>query len=111
MATFTFIPSVNVRQTTTPRVRTAQFGDGYQQRVADGINTRQEFWSLAFNGVTDTVAGQIDAFLVARNAVESFDWTTPDGRAIKVVCDEWNRDFSEPDVNTITATFRRVYEP
>lgn len=111
MATFTYIPSVGVRQSTAPRVRRVQFGDGYQQRVADGINTRQETWNLAFNGLTDTVASEIDTFLVDRNAVEAFDWTTPDGRAIKVVCDEWSRDYSEPDVNTITATFRRVYEP
>lgn len=111
MTTFTYIPSVNTRQTTQPRVRIARFGDGYEQRVADGINTRQETWNLTFNGITDELASEIDAFLVAQGAALAFDWSTPDGRQIKVVCEDWSRDYVEPDMNNLYATFRRVYEP
>lgn len=111
MSTFTWTPTNGVRQKTTPRVRRIKFGDGYEQRTADGINTKSETWDLAFVGLTDAEADAIDAFLTARNAVEAFDWVTPAGDAIKAVCDDWGRDFSQYDVNTISATFRRAYEP
>lgn len=79
--------------------------------MADGINTRNETWSLSFVGLTDAEAATIEAFLGARAGVEAFDWTTPAGTAIKAVCDDWGRDFSQYDMNTISATFRRIYEP
>lgn len=111
MATFTWTPTNGARQQTSPRVRRVRFGDGYEQRQPDGINTKGETWSLAFAGLTDAEADEIDTFLAARNAVEAFDWVTPAGDAIKAVCDDWGRDFAQYDMNTISATFRRVYEP
>jgi len=111
MSTFTFIPSTSARRAVAPRVRRVAFGDGYEQRVADGINTRAEEWGLSFVGKTDTEANAIETFLEARGGVESFNWTTPKGEAIKVVCDRWDRTFSEINMNTISAVFRRVYEP
>jgi len=108
--TFTYCASIGARQQVRPRARTAIFGDGYSQRVADGINTKQEVWSLAFNGLTDVEAAAIEDFLEARNAVEAFTWTTPAGDTIKVVCPEWSREFTEPDVNSIAAEFQLVYD-
>jgi hypothetical protein len=45
MSTFTDIPG-SAALTTKPRVRTAMFGDGYEQRLADGINNAPRAWSL-----------------------------------------------------------------
>jgi phage-related protein len=38
--TFTYTPQIDPTGTTTLRVRKAQFGDGYMQTVADGINAK-----------------------------------------------------------------------
>lgn len=92
-------------------MRVSRFGDGYEQRVADGINTAMDKWDLTFTARTDTEASGIQTFLKARAGFESFDWTpTGESTAVKVVCREWNRTFDKFNLNTVTATFERVYE-
>ena len=46
MATFTWIASIGASLTVKPNVRKVSFGDGYEQRLAYGINTQPEVWSL-----------------------------------------------------------------
>lgn len=111
MATFTYTPDYGAQVSVKPRVRVAQFGDGYEQRIADGINTRPQVWSLQFNNRTDTEAGNITTFLEARNGVEAFDWTPPGGSAIKVVCREWSKTVARYNLNSVSATFQQVFEP
>lgn len=53
----------------------AQFGDGYAQRMADGLNTERQSWPLTFRGPEAEVA-PIIAFL-RLNAHKSFLWTPP----------------------------------
>lgn len=111
MATFTYIASTGAAVDYTPSVRQVKFGDGYEQRLAFGLNTRAERWTLEFRARTTTDATAIDAFLKARNAVESFDWTSPSGTVGKWVCREWSRSIDEPNVETIRAKFEQVFEP
>jgi len=40
VATFTWIPSVGANLSIRPIVRRVAFGDGYEQRLAFGINTQ-----------------------------------------------------------------------
>lgn len=112
MATFTFTPDFGAAADYKPRVRVTNFGDGYEQRVPDGINTARDAWSLRFAVRNDTETNAILAFLRARNAFEAFNWTPPGEVApIRVICREWQRTFDSHDKNTIAATFIRVYEP
>lgn len=112
MATFTYTPDFGARRATKPRVRVVAFGDGYEQRQGDGINTRNEVWDLQFQNRTNSDTAAIIAFLEARNAVESFDWTPPNEvTAIKVVCREWNKSLDRFNLNAVSAQFERVYEP
>jgi phage-related protein len=109
MPTFTWSPH-EASKKAAPRVRTAAFGDGYQQRVGDGINVQPAEWSLTF--VRRTVdADAIEAFLVARAGADSFTWTPPgEAAAIKVVCAEWNRQPLPGLLGaSIAATFRQVF--
>nr|NDG08510.1 phage tail protein [Oxalobacteraceae bacterium] len=46
MATFTWTPSVGANLSIRPNVRRVAFGDGYEQRLAFGINTQPQVWSL-----------------------------------------------------------------
>lgn len=112
MATFNYAPDFGATVTYTPSVKRIKFGDGYEQRVPFGINTNPQVWSLKFQnrGHNDTVA--IDTFLAARKAAEAFDWIPPRQTvAIKVVCDSWSVEAVKANINTITATFRQVFQP
>lgn len=107
--TFTYSPDYGAQMTQKPRVLTAQFGDGYQQRVADGINTAPRTWRLAFNSRTNAEIAPILAFLQARGGVESFNWTDPDGVAGVYLCSEWQRTAARYGVNDLSCTFVQVY--
>jgi len=110
MATFTYTPSFSADLEESPTVQRIQFGDGYEQRVAFGINTQSKKWSLQFNNRTDTERDNILSFLRARGAVESFDWTDPNGYAGKWICSEWRTSQESYNFNNVTATFRQVFE-
>lgn len=111
MATFTYTPSFEATESSKPRVRKFQAGDGYEQRVRFGLHTDPKEWSLTFANRTDTERDNILTFLEARNGVESFDWTPPRGTAGKYVCEEWQATLSNCNNNQIQATFREVFEP
>ena len=110
MATFTWAIDYGSQEQSKPRVRNVQFGDGYQQRSADGINVAGDSWSLTFANRTDSEAGLILAFLEARNGLESFDWTPPGGSLQRWVCPEWSKSPTNFGATTITARFVRVFE-
>ena len=111
MATFTYTASFEATESSQPRVRKFAAGDGYEQRITFGLNSDPKEWSLTFSNRTDAERELIVAFLEARNAVESFDWTPPRGTAGKYVCDNWQVTLSNCNNNQIRATFREVYEP
>lgn len=113
MATTTFIPAPDYgcQLQKKPRIRTAQFGDGYQQRVADGINTSPEEWTLTFSARVASEANEILQFLEARGGIESFWWTSPRETVGRFICPEWTHAPNNHYTHTITATFRQVYEP
>lgn len=110
MATFTTAPDYGVQLSVKPRVRQAAFGDGYTQRVADGINTQAEEWALTFSARTASERDTILVFLEARNGVESFDWTSPAGTVGKFICLEWTYVPANTATHTITAKFTQVFD-
>ena len=109
--TFTWTPDYSAQKSVEPLVKRIQFGDGYEHRQANGINTQPQKWSLQFENRDQTDSDDIDAFLSARGALESFDWTTPDGNALKFVCRSWNKTITHAGTYTITALFEEVFEP
>jgi len=112
MSTFTWTPDFGAAADYKPRVRVTSFGDGYEQRVPDGINTARDAWNLRFAVRNDAETNAILAFLRARNVCGDRPWTPPgEVDPIRVACREWQRTFDSHDKNTITATFIRVYEP
>lgn len=111
MSTFTYQPDFSAQLTVKPRVRVVRFGDGYEQRQADGINNAPQAWALTFANRTDTDTVGIQNFLAARAGVEAFTWTPPDSAtSIKVVCREWQKTMNRHNLNTVTATFEQVFE-
>lgn len=108
MATFIWCPQT-AEKTVTPRVHTAQFGDGYAQRVADGINNQTREWSMTFAG-NKSLIDSIESFLTVSGGVTAFDWTDPDGLSGKWICESWKRSPRGNAKNAIlSATFKQVY--
>ena len=54
--TFTWCPQIDPVGEVQHRTLRAQFGDGYAQVAADGINARSESWPLSFTGRLTTIA-------------------------------------------------------
>ena len=108
MSTFTYSHTYGVNETKNPRVLKAQFGDGYQQRTADGINTIVRQWNLTFINTTANIA-DIDSFLTTAGGVDSFDWTPPHGSAGKFICEAWTRGKDSYGLDSLTATFIEVF--
>ena len=111
MATFTYTPDYGASYSVSPRVRVTRFDDGYEQRQANGLNTLPTTWSLRFSFRSDVEANDIESFLIARGAVESFDWTNLNGVSGKYVCRDWSRTKERYNLNTIECKFEQVFEP
>jgi phage-related protein len=69
-------------------VLTAQFGDGYKQTAADGINNQSQSWSVVIRGPAAQVTPARD-FLNARAGYQSFFWTPPLGAQGYYECTTW----------------------
>lgn len=107
--TFTWTPDWNGSLSEEPRIKSAAFGDGYRQDVGDGINIRPRVWSLTFNTRTDAEIAPILAFLRARNGIEAFNWTDPDGTAGVFKCKKWQRVPVRTGINNLSCTFSEVF--
>jgi len=117
------IPDKTLQRQTTPKVRVAAFGDGYQQRIADGLNSVEDVFTANFTNRTKAEADDIEAFFRDKKGVSSFDFTFPDSNSssndsagnpvttVKVVCTTWSQQFSNSGSYSITSTLQRVYEP
>jgi phage-related protein len=62
---------------TEMKVLEADFGDGYTQRVADGLNSIKETWTVDWKNIEKVDAFEIVNFLKARKGFEAFYWTPP----------------------------------
>jgi len=78
------IPDKALSRQSSPRVRTQRFGDGYEQRLAEGINNISDMFSLAFSNRTKEEADDIIAFFEAKGGVDAFDFTIPDTNSTSV---------------------------
>jgi phage-related protein len=108
---FDFVPDFGAARPRALRVSNIDFGDGYQQRVAKGINTDPQVWQLSFTNRDEDEARQIDEFLADLGGVSSFEWTPPgQDDAIKVVCQEWNVTTVKANLFSISATFKQVFD-
>ncbi|ODN41045.1 phage tail protein [Piscirickettsia litoralis] len=80
-----------------PRIRVTQLGDGYVQREADGLNTIQHFFTVAFVGLSEVNKDLLINFVQARAGIEPFLWYHPgEKRHYQMVCSEWQSTFEYP---------------
>ena len=113
--TLQVVPDKQLARSTSPKVKIATFGDGYEQRLQDGINSLGESYSVAFVTRTKDDIDDIVNFFDTKRGVVSFDFTIPDSnsggeKTIKVVCANYSQKYDYDEFYSCSATFRRVYE-
>ena len=108
---FEWVPAVaNHAGSVTFRVRKAQFGDGYAQRVADGLNNRASSFNLTFIGDAVKI-GEILEFLDAHLGCSGFWWQPPLRDPGLFVCEKYSEPTKDGSTYTITATFDQTFAP
>lgn len=113
------IPDKGFNTATIPQVKTAKFGDGYEQRKIMGINTVKQTFNVTFNTRPNDEIDNLEAFFETKGGVSNFLFTVPDSNDgtrtgeldIKVVCDSWTKTHNYGQFYSLSAKFRRVYEP
>lgn len=111
-------PDKSMTKTAAPRVLQITFGDGYEQRIADGINTINETYSLSFKTRTKEAIDDIVVFLDARKNVSKFIFTMPDSnnttrtgeKDVKVVATNYSVTYDYEDFYSLSLSLKRVYE-
>lgn len=113
------VPDKGFSRDDTPILFTSKFGDGYEQRVANGLNPLNSTFSLSFNTRAKAEIDDIIAFFTAKKGATPFSWTIPDTNGtensntettIKVICEKWSQTYDYDNFYSASATFRRVYE-
>lgn len=119
ITTATIIPDKTLARTSAPRVRSAKFGDGYEQRAKSGLNSIDESFTVNFVNRTKATIDDLNKFFDDKAGVTSFDFTIPDTdnttttgeKTIRVVCKEWSTQYSNSDHYSMSASFERIYQP
>lgn len=94
-----------------PRILKSQFGEGYAQRLPDGLNAKPRTWDATFTKLSPETKQAICDFLDSLDYCRPFLWARPgESTPRKWVCEEGYKD--TPDDNgllwTVTATFLEV---
>ncbi len=108
------IPDKSMVLQAVPRVRKVSFGDGYEQRIQDGINSSNESFTVSFVNRTKAEIDAISGFFDLLKGVTPFDFTTPNTGGevtVKVIVSEYSKTYSYDDFYSLSATLKRVYEP
>ena len=107
---FTWRPINQSAPTTRAHVLTAQFGDGYKQEAADGINHIRQSWTMQFVGSLAEIMA-IEEFLIRHGGYRAFLWTSPDGVERAYKAREWSATPQGGPVWTLQTTFEQDFKP
>lgn len=116
MSDWNYVPDRNMKKSATPRIRMSQFGDGYSQRMQDGINYMAQTWALEYVNRSWTTILAMVTFLEGKGGVTAFTFTPPGEAEIKVICKQWDvttvvRSTTDADsFGSLSVSFERVYE-
>lgn len=111
------IPDKTMSRKTSPKRYVASFGDGYSQRIAQGINPLDEVYSVTFKTRPKADIDDIVAFFDSKQGVTNFAFTIPDTNGsgnettVKVICEDYSISYDYDDYYSCSAVFKRVYEP
>ena len=91
------IPDKGMTRNAQQKTRVIKFGDGYEQRIADGINNLKQTMSVNFATRPKAEIDDIVAFFESLGGVTKFRMTIDDSNGaetIKVVCKSWQQTWA-----------------
>jgi phage-related protein len=94
------------------RIRQAQFGDGYSQEVADGINSTLDEWAnVGWDSLSSTDLTTARAMLDAVGCIDYITWTPP-GEAtqkrFKVTKDGYTETHPSGALTSVSFNLRQI---
>lgn len=110
---FFWKPSYSSQVVHAPRVLRFKFGNGYEQRIEDGLNSNLISLELTFDNREENEATAILYFLQERAGKESFVYNVPSIYSkstftTRYICSSWNSAFNFYKNYSIRATFEEV---
>lgn len=99
MTDFNYLPE-SFDETADFAVDRIKFGDGYVQRIPQGINNGLRKWSVSFGDKSLAEATAIVDFFVSKMGSISFTWRPPTFTAdVRVVCPSYSRPIQNRFIN------------
>ena len=111
---FFWRPSYQTQANFEPKVSVVKYGDGYEKRISEQINTSLLILDLKFEGLTTSEATAILHFLHVRAAKSAFiykpsePFTVSDSDAKLFVCRKWSSSNTFFNNHTVQASFEEV---
>lgn len=106
---FNYQVDYSSKSSAQPRVLLAQFGDGYEQRSGDGINTNPKSWPVTITRDSATIM-TIEALMDQWAGVTAFLWITPRNTVARFVCRQYDTTYDDFNKSVFTGTFEQVFE-
>lgn len=107
METFNWPVKLGMKTDFSPRVISVRFGDGYEQRKPDGLNSQLEKYNINLS-LKPEKAQQVLAFLKRHGGVKSFLFQpVKNNPVVAVVCKKWSSDLGNIKA-LISAEFEEV---
>lgn len=93
-------------------LNTIKFGNGYEQRMPNGLNYRREMWTIEWAGLNQYDKDTIVSFIQAVSNGSTIIWTTPlDASPKKFVLEgDWSISDSGGQIYSIQLQLRQVYD-
>lgn len=107
--TFSWVPTSQSTGTAIGRVDRAQFGDGYSQASASGLNPWSKTYQVNFRGIEAELQPIVE-FIEAHLGL-SFFWKPRFGAVGLYQCDGYSDGASEGEMLSISATFQQTFQP
>lgn len=108
--TFTWVPKIEPVGNIEFRLKSARFGDGYQQVAEDGINNKSQTWPLSFVAEQTLIKSIVD-FLDRHAGAKPFYWTPPLGVRGLYRCKGYQPTPMGAGIYTLAAILEQAYHP
>lgn len=92
------------------KIIVSEYGDGFEQRAAIGINSMFMTWDLQWNMLSLDDRNTLVAFYNAHGRVQSFDWTPPNELAGKYVFNTALNETNRGVRYNFSVQLRQVFE-
>ena len=97
-------------QTSSFKILSNKFGDGYEQNISIGINNQSSTWAYTRTAQKALIL-EIKAFFDRHKGADSFLWDSPLDGEVRVKTGEYNPVCLGGDIWRISTTFTQVFYP